>query len=152
MATASTIRTYLRFPVQCPVYYLGPDFLGKGIIHDVSRNGWRVDGDHPVKSGMALVLSVLLPGESIPVKVERAIVRWTCDGAFGVKIVQMQPTEWARLGRAIANLLKQNGFATLNPRDSNRGVRRHENLSFERIPCLAPLCCAGRCSWLDAGR
>jgi hypothetical protein len=105
MATASTIRTYLRFPVQCPVYYLGPDFLGKGIIHDVSRNGWRVDGDHPVERGMAVALSVLLPGESAPVKVERAIVRWTCDGA-----VEMQPSEWARLAGAIANVLKQNGF------------------------------------------
>jgi hypothetical protein len=105
MAIASPICPYLRVPVQCPVYYLGPDFLGKGIIHDVSRHGWRVDGDHPVQRGMALALSLLLARESALVKIERAIVRWTCDGAFGLKIVQMQPSEWARLCGAIASLL-----------------------------------------------
>jgi hypothetical protein len=101
------VRTYHRFPLHCAVYYYGLDFVGKGTTHNLSRNGWRIDGDHPVKPGMRLALSLLLQGDDVPVKVEHAIVRWQCEGSFGLRIVEMKPSEWARLGRPIANLLEQ---------------------------------------------
>jgi hypothetical protein len=105
MATALTIRTYLRFPVECPASYFGTDFIGKGTIKNLSRNGACIDGGSLPTPGARLTLSMLLPGETGPVKVEQAIVRWAYGGAFGVKIVRMQPRDGARLSRAIATLL-----------------------------------------------
>jgi hypothetical protein len=105
MATGLTTRTYLRLPVECPASYFGTDFVGKGTIKNLSRNGARIKGDSIPIPGTRFTLSVLLPGETSPVKVEKVIVRWACDGAFGVKIVQMQPRDGARLARAITTLL-----------------------------------------------
>ena len=85
MPKAFIIRTYHRFPVHCPVYYYGRDFVGKGTTQNLSRNGWRIQGDHPVKAGTRLALSLLLQGEDVPVKVEHAMVRWFSEGTFGVK-------------------------------------------------------------------
>jgi hypothetical protein len=105
MATTLTTRTYLRFPVQCPASYFGTDFVGKGAIKNLSRNGFCMESDSIPPPGTRLTISVLLAGETTPVKVEKVIVRWACDGVSGMKIVQMQPRDGARLAAAIAKLL-----------------------------------------------
>jgi hypothetical protein len=63
MATALTIRTYLRFPVECPASYFGTDFVGKGTIKNLSRNGARIEGDSIPTPGTRFTLSMLLPGD-----------------------------------------------------------------------------------------
>ena len=98
MPTAFTVRTYRRYSVDCPVYYMGASFLGKGLAVEVSREGWRIIGDHPVEVGMTLTLSLLLPDDPVPVKVEKASVRWVRGHTFGIKMLIMQPSEgrdWA---------------------------------------------------------
>jgi hypothetical protein len=105
MATAFTTRTYLRFPVEYPASYFGADFVCKGTIKNLSRNGLCIEGDSIPAPGTRFSISVLLPGETGPVKLEKVVVRWARDGGFGVKIVQMQPRDGARLASAIAKLL-----------------------------------------------
>jgi hypothetical protein len=106
MLTAFTVRTYSRFPVHCPVSYMGPDFLGTGTVWNLSRSGWRVQGDSLVERGMKLSLSITLPGEKEPVKVDKAVVRWVQGQDFGVKIVEMLPEEWTRLARVVDKFLE----------------------------------------------
>ncbi|MFZ3012715.1 MAG: PilZ domain-containing protein, partial [Nitrospira sp.] len=60
------IRTYHRIPVRCVVYYLGGDFLGKGTVINLCRNGFRVLGDHQVAPGMELVVRLTLPDKDEP--------------------------------------------------------------------------------------
>ncbi len=108
MSTGFTIRSYRRFPVQCPVDYRSPDCVGKGIVRNLSRSGWRVEGNHIVTPGMILMLAVSFPGESVPLMVEKAIVRWVQARAFGIRIIEMRPADAARLRRFVT-LLEQVG-------------------------------------------
>ena len=70
------IRTYHRIPVRCQLYYMGGEFLGKGTVMNMSRNGFRVLGDHQVVPGMELIVRLSLPDKDEPVEIERVIVRW----------------------------------------------------------------------------
>jgi hypothetical protein len=105
MPTGFTIRGHRRFPVKCAVDYMSSDCVGKGIVRNLSRSGWRIEGDHTVAPGAILTLAVWLPGDSIPVKVEQAIVRWVSGRAFGIKILVMEPAEGMKLERLVARLL-----------------------------------------------
>jgi hypothetical protein len=105
MATGFTIRSYRRFPVQCVVDYMSSDCAGKGVVRNLSRSGWRVESHHVVSPGTMLTLAVWLPGDNVPVKVEKAIVRWVKAQAFGIRIIEMQPADAARLRRFLTLLL-----------------------------------------------
>jgi hypothetical protein len=105
MATGFTIRSHRRFPVECAVDYMSSDGVGKGVVRNLSRGGWRIEGDHALVPGTILTLAVWLPGDGVPVKVEKAIVRWVSGHAFGVKILMMAPAEGTRLERLVAHLL-----------------------------------------------
>ncbi|MFO0774844.1 MAG: PilZ domain-containing protein [Nitrospiraceae bacterium] len=80
-----TIRSDRRFPVSCPVYYMGRALLGRGTAVNLSTKGWRVQGDEPVRSGQWLTFRLELVGHSQPIQFPRAIVRWTSGLEFGVE-------------------------------------------------------------------
>jgi hypothetical protein len=64
---------------------------------DVSGDGMKILGTHPVHIGMrrALLLSV---GESaIPIQIPCAYMRWTSNQEFGVKFGPMEPAVMAQL-------------------------------------------------------
>ena len=105
MGRRFSIRSYSRFPVECPIYFLGDRFLGKGTVLDLSRVGWRVDGDHVVQAGIHVALRVFLPDQDSPVRIDRAAVRWSRGQEFGLEIMLMQPQEKARLRRFISGLV-----------------------------------------------
>ena len=85
------IRTYHRIPVRCEVYYMGDDFLGKGTVMNLCRNGFRVLGDHQVVPGMELIVRLSLPDKDGPVEIQRVAVRWVRGLLFGAKIMTMSP-------------------------------------------------------------
>jgi hypothetical protein len=105
MGTGFIPRIYARVKTEGSLYYLGPDGIGKGTVLDVSRTGWRVEGEHAVSPGMLLALSVQLPTGSAPIQVEKAMVRWVKGREVGLRMVTMQPAEWTRLARFISATL-----------------------------------------------
>lgn len=107
MATRFYFRSHNRFQVQCPVYFLGGSFLGRGTAIDVSQDGWRVEGDHQVKRGMHLAVRLFLPDQDPPVRVERATVRWCSDQEFGLQILKMDPPEQQRLSHFVKSLVQR---------------------------------------------
>ena len=107
MPVGYTIRQYWRVTTRCPVYYLGPGFLGKGATQNVSVQGGRIDGDHGVHAGMVLTLAVFVPDESKAVTMEKAVVRWAQDGAFGVRMLFMTPEDSTRLANLVRLLMEQ---------------------------------------------
>jgi hypothetical protein len=116
VAVKFSIRSYRRFPVTCPVDYVSGDRVGKGIVRNLSRSGWRVQGDLLVAPGMILTLAVWLPGDTAPVRVETAIVRWVTGHAFGIRIIEMLPVHEAQLRQFLTFLEQQ----SLGPHGSPR--------------------------------
>ncbi len=107
MATRFYLRSHNRFQVECPVYFLGGAFLGKGTAIDLSPDGWRVEGDHQVTRGMYLSVRIFLPDQDPPVRVERATVRWCRDQEFGLKILKIDPREQQRLSHFVKSLVQR---------------------------------------------
>lgn len=107
MASQFRLRTHHRLPIQCPFYYFGSGFVGKGLALNVSQKGWRVCGDCVVSLGMHLLIRLDLPGQSRPIEIEDATVQWVRGKDFGVKILAMKPETEMRLNKFIAVLLQQ---------------------------------------------
>ena len=99
------VRSFRRFPVQCSVYYSCDAFQGSGIAWNLSLNGWRVDGTHPVDPGTVVTLCIFLPGQHPTVFVDRAIVRWSRGQEFGVEVNTIKADEQARLEQFVTALV-----------------------------------------------
>jgi hypothetical protein len=69
-----SVRPYRRFPVQCSVTYHAGPFQGHGTVWNLSRSGWRLSGDLPMRPGETLSLTVTLPNQQ-SIVVAAAIVR-----------------------------------------------------------------------------
>ncbi len=100
------IRTYHRIPVRCTLYYMGGEFLGKGTVMNLSRNGFRVLGDHQVVPGMELVVRLSLPDKDDTVEIQRVAVRWVRGLLFGAKVVTMSPEGEERIGTFLSSRLR----------------------------------------------
>ncbi len=100
------IRTYHRIPVRCMLYYMGGEFLGKGTVMNLSRNGFRVLGDHQVVPGMELVVRLSLPDKDDTVEIQRVVVRWVRGLLFGAKVVTMSPDGEERIGTFLSSRLR----------------------------------------------
>ena len=100
------IRTYHRIPVRCTLYYMGGEFLGKGTVMNLSRNGFRVLGDHQVVPGTELIVRLTLPDKDEPVEIQRVVVRWVRGLLFGAKVVKMSPDGEDRVGTFLSSRLR----------------------------------------------
>ena len=107
MAQDFTIRTYNRFPVYCTVFYRGQNFLSRGTAWNLSRNGWRVDGERPMEKGATVSLLVFLPDSNDMLSVDQARVQWSRGQEFGLKILKMPEKDTKRLGKFVQNLVEQ---------------------------------------------
>lgn len=97
-ASRFVIRTYHRIPVRCGIYYMGGEFLGKGTVMNMSRNGFRVLGDHQVVPGMELAVRLSLSDKDEPVEMQRVVIRWVRGLLFGAKVVMVKPDDQDRIG------------------------------------------------------
>ncbi len=100
------IRTYHRIPIRCEAYYMGGDFLGKGTIMNLCRNGFRILGDHQVVPGMELVVRLSLPDKDAPVEIQRVAVRWVRGLLFGARIMTMSPDGEDRVATFLSTRLR----------------------------------------------
>ena len=104
--TKFVIRTYHRIPVRCMLYYMGGEFLGKGTVMNLCRNGFRVLGDHQVVPGMELIVRLSLPDREEPVEIQRVVVRWVRGLLFGAKVVTVSPEGEDRVGNFLSSRLR----------------------------------------------
>lgn len=100
------IRTYHRIPVRCALYYMGGQFLGKGTVMNLSRQGFRVLGDHHVVPGMELVVRLSIPDKDETVEIERVVVRWVRGLLFGAKVIRLSPGGEERIGTFLSSRLR----------------------------------------------
>lgn len=98
------IRLFRRFPVQCVVSYSVGPFRGLGTVWNLSRSGWRLSGDLPMRPGERLSLTVTLPNEQC-IDVNDAVVRWSRGQEFGVETIETPKHTAARLIHYVRRLV-----------------------------------------------
>ena len=97
MSKRSTSKPRSRVADPCVVEYLGQNFTEKGTMTDLSGDGMKILGTHPVHTGMRLALRLSVGESAIPIQIPCAYVRWTCNQEFGVKFGPMEPAVMAQL-------------------------------------------------------
>jgi len=101
-----SIRPDRRFPVQCAVTYHAGPFHGHGTIWNLSRTGWRLSGDLPMRPGETLSLTLTLPNEQ-RIAVTEAVVRWSRGQEFAVENRVIQSHTRARLQHYVKRLVQE---------------------------------------------
>jgi hypothetical protein len=100
-------RKHRRFLVTLPSTLVQRDqFRHKGSIRDLSAKGCRVESLINPFTGMQVTLLLHLPGETNPVKIENAAVRWCGSQGIGIEFLLVAEPEQNRLGRFIQQLEK----------------------------------------------
>lgn len=101
-------RKDVRFPVLMhAVYAYRNSTAGEGVVENVSMGGCKVRSTTPATSGAELRLQFYPPGEAPPIEIEKARVRWTAEGQFGVQFIEMEQKHKERLGHLINQLPEQ---------------------------------------------
>jgi hypothetical protein len=96
-------RPYRRIPTWRVLYYLSGEYVGKGVVTNLSQFGMRVQGEHAVEPGLNIALRLTLADDGPTVEIERATVRWVDGYDFGLDFVQINPAA----AKHIASLLNQ---------------------------------------------
>ena len=100
------MRKTHRLKKLVPVRYLLNGIAGEGIIKDLSLSGSYITGNVPVAVGMSLNLQIFVPGDSVPLLIDHAIVKWVKGSEFGVDFDISRPKEAKQITKVIAALVK----------------------------------------------
>jgi hypothetical protein len=79
------------------VEYRGQNFTEKGTMTELSSDGMKILGTHPVHTGMRLALRLSVGESATPIQIPCAYVQWTRGQEFGVKFGAMEPAVMTRL-------------------------------------------------------
>ena len=101
-----------RFISETPVTFSG-HAKGTGTLYDLSLGGCKIDSRTTPPLGAAVTLRLAISYDSEPITIDAAIVGWTIKNKyFGVKFVQIKPTEQLALHRYLESL-HAGGVATV---------------------------------------
>ncbi len=104
-------RTTERFPHRFRVLFSGIEAAieGEGTITDLSKGGCRIESETCPPKGAELKIELSLSDYFWPMKVDRAVVRWTKGRTFGVEFVTLQSAQRDRLVRVVMKLKQDAG-------------------------------------------
>ena len=101
------MRKNNRLKKLVPVRYLWDGIAGEGIIKDLSLSGSYITGNASVSVGMALALQIFVPGDPVPLLIDRATVKWVKGSEFGVDFDTPLPKKVAeQITQVISTLVK----------------------------------------------
>jgi PilZ domain len=101
------VRKGQRLKTFATVRYRGDGITGEGIIKDLSLSGGYIIGNTPVSVGMALTLTIFVPGDPAELlPIDRATVKWVKRATFGVDFDAPPPKVAERITKIIATLVK----------------------------------------------
>jgi hypothetical protein len=99
------LRRQQRFPVHFQSMLSGqPRGETVGTIMNLSKSGCRVKTDSQVHTGMQVSLRFDVPGETSPICIERAAVRWIRGGELGVGFITVAASHQERLDQLLKRL------------------------------------------------
>ncbi len=100
-------RKHRRFTVCMPSTLVQRDqFRHNGSIRDLSAKGCRVDSLISPFTGMQVTLLLHIPGETNPIKIENAAIRWCGAQGIGIEFLVVAEPDQTRLGTFIKQLEK----------------------------------------------
>jgi hypothetical protein len=82
-------------------------FRHAGSIRDLSAKGCCVDSVITPFTGMQLTIHLHIPGESKPISISNATVRWSGSAGIGLEFLTIAPPHQDRLNRMIQRLVQQ---------------------------------------------
>ena len=91
------IRKARRVELRCVLGFASGEIEGDATITNISTSGCRAESDVNMAEELDVQLTIHLPDQSPPVKVERASVRWVSGRAFGLSFILFFPSERARI-------------------------------------------------------
>ena len=72
-------------------------YAGEGIIRNLSANGCMIEARSLPPRESELVVYFYRDKHPIRIQIERASVRWSAEGRFGLKFLEAHPEEWLNL-------------------------------------------------------
>ncbi len=90
-------RRVPRHPVECPASFAIEDVAGEGVVYNLTDHGCAIASAVSVPDDGYASVSITLPGQSEPVVVELARVRWVTRQEFGLEFRIMSRTAKHRL-------------------------------------------------------
>ena len=118
--TGFVMRKNRRLKKLVPVRYLGNGIAGEGIIKDLSLSGSYITGNVTVSAGVALSLQIFVPGDPVPLLIDRAIVKWVKGSEFGVDFNTLQPKAVEHITTVISTLVKTDHDSSRNVSEAGR--------------------------------
>ena len=98
-------RKYPRFSVSLSSTLVYKDeFRHTGSVLNVSAKGCRVTSVISPFTGMQLTVQLHVPGESKPIMIDNAAVRWSGSAGIGLEFLTVAPPHQDRLDRMIQRL------------------------------------------------
>jgi len=98
-------RKYPRFSVSFSSTLVHKDqFRHSGSIRNLSSKGCRVESIISPFTGMQLSVQLHVPGESQPIVITNAAVRWSGSSGIGLEFLTVAPPDQDRLDRMIQQL------------------------------------------------
>jgi PilZ domain-containing protein len=104
--TQFILRPFHRIPTWSVVHYLSGEFIGKGIMTNLSQSGMRVQGDHRVTPGMQISIRLTFAENESSVQIERATVRWVNGCDFGLEFVRIAPMATKQIVHVITTRMR----------------------------------------------
>lgn len=95
-------RTQNRLGIVCPVMFASPQFIGEGVLHNLSQTGCRVECDRTVRQGSYMTVRLLLPNTVHSLRIDVAAVRWVQEEYFGIEFLRLPLLEQTRLQQFLA--------------------------------------------------
>jgi hypothetical protein len=102
------LRRQQRFPVHFQSQLSGqPRGEMIGTIMNLSKSGCRTKTDSQAHTGMQVSLRFDVPGETSPICIERAAVRWIRGGELGVGFITVAAPHQERLDQLLKRLKQE---------------------------------------------
>ena len=103
-------RKHPRFSVSLSSTLVHKDhFSHAGSVRNLSVNGCRVDSIISPFTGMQLTVQLHVPGDSQPIVIANAAVRWSGSSGIGLEFLTVAPPHQDRLDRMILRLQPKTG-------------------------------------------
>ena len=100
-------RRHPRFPVSLSSTLVHQNrFRHAGSVRDLSAKGCCVDSIISPFTGMQLTVHLHIPGESQPILIDNATVRWSGSAGIGIEFLTVAPPHQDRLNLIIQRLIQ----------------------------------------------
>jgi len=104
--TRFVLRPYRRIPTWLDLHYLSGEYVGRGIVTNLSQSGVRIQGEHAVEPGLNLALRLTLSDDGPTIEVEQATVRWVDGYDFGLDFVKLSPSATKHISDALSQQIR----------------------------------------------